>query len=96
MKVREAVAAAKDHIQELFADEQIANLGLEEVEFDEATGTWTVTLGFSRPWDKPVGPLANLAPLELRPWRRDYEVVKISDATGSLLSIKNCETADAA
>ncbi len=38
MKVREAVAAAKGHIQELFADEQIANLGLEEVEFDEATG----------------------------------------------------------
>jgi hypothetical protein len=94
MKVREAVAAAKGHIQELFADEQIANLGLEEVEFDEATGTWTVTLGFSRPWDKPVGPFANLAPLELRPWRRDYKIIQISDATGNLISIKNRESPD--
>jgi hypothetical protein len=46
MKVREAVAAAKAHIQELFSDEQIANLGLEEVEFDGAAKTWTVELGF--------------------------------------------------
>jgi hypothetical protein len=96
MKVREAVAAAKAHIQELFSDEQIANLGLEEVEFDEAAKTWTVTLGFSRPWDKPVGPLANLTPLELRPWRRDYKIIQISDATGNLISMKNRETADAA
>jgi hypothetical protein len=78
MKVREAVAAGKDYIQELFADEQI------------------VTLGFPRPWDKPVGPLANSEPLELRPWRRDYKVVLISDATGNLTSIKNRENADAA
>jgi hypothetical protein len=98
MKVREAVTAGKGYIQDIFGDENIANLGLEEVEFDETTNTWTITLGFSRPWDKPAGALARLegVGVDLRPWRREYKVVRLSNATGELLSIKNRETTDAA
>jgi hypothetical protein len=97
MKVREAVAAAKQHIREFFADEPIQNLGLEEVEFDDTSNTWLVTFGFSRPWDKPTGGILaslEIAGQELKPWRRDYKVVRISNDTGDLISIKNRESSN--
>ncbi len=40
MDVKEAVALAKQHILELFADERLSNIGLEEVEFDKEAGEW--------------------------------------------------------
>jgi hypothetical protein len=46
MDVKEAVALAKQSTRELFRDEQIVDLGLEEVEFDDSTGNWLITLGF--------------------------------------------------
>lgn len=97
MKVREAVSAAKQVLQEFFAEEKIENLGLEEVEFDDVTNTWSITFGFSRPWDKLTGALAALegASRGFLPWRRDYKVVRIADDTGRFLSIKNRETTDA-
>ena len=50
MEIKEAVAEAKKCVQELFVQESISNLGLKEVEFDDATGVWSITIGFSRPW----------------------------------------------
>jgi hypothetical protein len=49
MDVKEAVATAKKYVGELFTQEGITNLGLEEIEFDEQAGEWRVTVGFSRP-----------------------------------------------
>ena len=51
MEVKDAVAAAKKDVGELFAEEDKSNFGAEEVEFDEQAGERHVTLGFSRPWD---------------------------------------------
>ncbi len=53
MDVKQAVEMAKNHIKDLFENEGISNLGLEEVDFDDQTSVWYVTIGFSRPWDKP-------------------------------------------
>lgn len=89
MDVRDAVAAAKKHVQDLFSEEKILNLGLEEIEFDESTGIWCITLGFSRPWEMPQNALAVLA-RQLQP-PRAYKIVRISDKTGQLLSVKNRE-----
>jgi hypothetical protein len=91
MDVREAVAAAKKNLGEIFSEEAISNLGLEEVEFDEPSRAWSVTLGFSRPWDLVKGVVAVMSSLQ----RREYKVVRIADDTGKLLSIKNRETTDA-
>jgi hypothetical protein len=52
MNVREAVATAKEYVSELFANEGLSDVGLEEVSLDEQTGHWLVTIGFARPWDK--------------------------------------------
>ncbi len=87
MNVKEAVKLAKQHILDLFADENITNLGLEEVEYDEAIQEWTVTLGFSRPWDEPRNTLASLAESNLP--RRSYKIVRIDDKAGQVKSIKN-------
>jgi hypothetical protein len=88
MDVKQAVGLAKQHILELFAEEQIVNLGLEEVEFDHSSNEWVVTVGFSRPWDEPRNPFAALAREASYP-KRSYKVVLISDGTGQVLSVKN-------
>jgi len=51
MDVKEAVKRAKQYVAELYEEEGLVNLGLEEIEFDEKAGLWRVTLGFSRPWN---------------------------------------------
>jgi hypothetical protein len=89
MDVKEAVAAAKKFIAELFAQENITRLGLEEVEFDEQEGEWRVTVGFSRPWDAAASALLSITQQANPP--RSYKVVRISDSTGAALSVKNRE-----
>ena len=32
-------------------------VGLEEVEFDDESDQWLITIGFSRPWDRPESPV---------------------------------------
>ena len=47
----EAVQAAKTYILEIFEDEQIVEVGLEELEYrDKDPGVWKVTIGFRRRW----------------------------------------------
>ena len=90
MDVKEAVTTAKKYLLEIYADESITNLGLEEVVFDN--GTWNVTLGFSRPWDRPVtNPIITSASGLFSGQPRSYKVVAISEATGKVLSVKNRE-----
>src|SRR6266851_1128670 len=98
MVVKEAVAAAKQAVIDAFAGEHVSNLGLEEVEFLElgpAHGVWNVTIGFSRPWDRPPQPDTGLAiatAIALARsggWSRSYKVVRIADPEGRVLSIKD-------
>lgn len=88
MDVKEAVSAAKRYLADVFSGEPIADLGLEEIEFDPASETWNITLGFSRSWvstdsfllSKPRKPDAE---------GRTYKVVKIADADGKVVAVKN-------
>ena len=50
MTVVEAVKKSKSYVNELFGPEGISDLGLEEVEYDDSSNSWLVTLGFNRPW----------------------------------------------
>ena len=83
MDVKEATHIARDYITDVFADEEIAQLGLEEVVQDQDTKEWRITLGFVRPWDKQraLGLRMGLkAP-------RDYKVVTIDDRDGRVISL---------
>jgi hypothetical protein len=90
MDVKEAVERAKTHIQDLFGSEKIYNLGLEEVSYDDMTKKWSVTIGFSRPWEEPANTLASITRHMTYP-TRSYKVVEISDSSGEIRSVKNRE-----
>ena len=52
MDVKEVTKTAREYVVEIFADEQITNLGLEEVVYDVESERWRITFGFARPWDR--------------------------------------------
>lgn len=91
MDVKEAVDLAKKHVADLFAKEGVVNLGLEEVEYDEAREQWRITVGFSRAWDQQSAVLAVLGSAGVK---RTYKVV-IIDRQGKAISVKNREAANA-
>ena len=74
MDVRSAVQKARAYLEELFQGEEITDIGLEEVVFDEAADEWSVTIGFARPWDKEKGNFV----LSEGP-TRSYKVIRIDD-----------------
>lgn len=94
MKVKEAVQTAVNDVQDLFQGERITNLGLEEVDYDDSSEEWIVTVGFSRPWDYSdvgvnAGALAAvLTPRTSQP-NRSFKVVRVKDSDGRVVSVKN-------
>ena len=84
MDVKEAVLRAKEYLGDLFEDEQIMNVGLEEVVFEDVSNIWKITIGFSRPWDQK-GPLVATL-VEIRP-ARSYKVLSINDDSGRVESL---------
>ncbi len=90
MNVKQAVAIAKAHVADLFADESIANLGLEEVKFDEHGDVWQITIGFARPWDMRLVP--GIAPgITGSEPGRTYKIVYISEIDGKVLQVAHRE-----
>jgi hypothetical protein len=86
MEVKDAVKEAKSYILNLLEDEGIFNLGLEEVDFNDAERVWDVTLGFSRPWNSVRGPLSTITG-ESSP-KRAYRVVRVRDNDRKVLSVR--------
>ena len=82
MDVKLAVAIAKEHITELFGEEEILNLGLEEVELDDEE-FWRITIGFSRPWNRNVGSVLSGEN------SRSYKIVVLRKKDGHVLSVKD-------
>ena len=93
MEAKEAARLAKAHIADLFADDKVQHVGLEEIEFDGLSGTWRVTVGFTRPWtDLNSPPFASVTEIMGVPLKRvrDMKVVTIDDS-GKVVSVKNRE-----
>ena len=86
MDVKEAVGTAKTYVADLFAEEEIMNVGLEEVGFDECQDRWIVTVGFSRPWDRRNALTQALKQGHLD---RSYKVLQIADKDGRVLSLRD-------
>lgn len=84
MDAKEAIGAAKTWIADIYAGESIANVGLEEVKFDDTADEWLITVGFSRPWDRTVVASITGGPHE----RRSYKVVRLRDRDGRVLSVE--------
>ena len=80
MGPKEAVGVAKHHILDLFADEGIVNVGLEEIETEG--DYWKITIGFSRRWDSGIGSILGGS-------GRAYKVLRISEKDGQILSVRD-------
>ena len=87
MLASEAVQAAKDYIVEVFNDEGIDRLGLEELEFRVEDATWEVTIGFRRHWNSRPPPPRFTLPSSPRE-DRIYKIVRIRD-DGTIVSLKH-------
>lgn len=96
MEIKDAIVIAKDYVNQVLADEQVTNLGVEETEHDAGKGRWSITLGFSRPWNTPRSRaqevLENLGAVP--GLRRSLKVITISD-DGRVLSMKDRPRTDA-
>lgn len=86
MDVKEAAKLAKEYVADLFADEGIDNVGLEEIELGDDRRFWEVTVGFSRPWDH--GGLATTI-VGQTGLRRSYKVLRIDNTSGNVASIRD-------
>ena len=97
METKEAIDKAKKYIQEIYAEDQITNLGLEEIEHVISNGHWVITMAFSRPWNTPrtraQEVLENLGGIS--GLKRTYKVIPMAD-DGTVLSMKNRPKTEAA
>ncbi|MEY9605317.1 hypothetical protein ABIF74_010009 [Bradyrhizobium japonicum] len=91
--MKTAIAMAKRHLQELTEGEEIQNVGLEEISYDDKTERWEVLLGYSRPWDTykevPSGAAPNAfggIPTVTRT-QRTFKYIEL-DKDGNLVSFK--------
>lgn len=82
MDVKEAVQVAKDYIIDLFGEEGIVDVGLEEVDFDQSDN-WIVTIGFSRSWNRNIGSVLDGQASQ------SYKAIRIQDEGGRVLSVKD-------
>ena len=90
MELTEAIQQTKKYVSELFAGEEISNLGFEEFNYHKKQGIWEITIGFSRPWNSPrsraqellnkIGSIPSL--------KRSFKIVTLSK-DGELISIRD-------
>lgn len=98
MDVKDAVAAAKAYVRDLYDEsERVAELSLEEVEFDAPGEQWLVTVEFSRParegFRSRAREILDATGGHFMPRRRVQKVVVVSDARGVAVAMRNREAA---
>jgi hypothetical protein len=84
ISLKEAVQAAKESVAEIFGDQQIAGLRVEEVEFEERDDCWQITLSFVR----STNPGAVAAAFIGGDAGRAYKTVTVRASDGKVLSVK--------
>ena len=102
MEVKQAVSKAKEYIADLLMDEGVGNIGLEEVNFDDQSKYWLITIGFTREkigkvsqGRKPAGLAGLYRDIDTSERaRRTYRIVKINETSGEVTAMLKPEYAD--
>jgi hypothetical protein len=84
ISLKEAVKAATESVADIFADQQIAGLRVEEVELEEHDDCWQITLSFIR----GTNPGAVAAAFIGGDAGRAYKTVAVRASDGKVLSVK--------
>ena len=80
--LQEAIQRAMEILEELYPDQELKHVLLEEIE-SSRSGTWHVTLGFTRPGTPTMG-------LGLPPTTsRTFKQIKINAETGAFEGMKD-------
>lgn len=90
MEVNQAIQVAKHYVADIFSDEGVFNIGLEEIEF--RSGKWEVTVGFSRKWDRPPKNPFSVGLEQAQDHaalRRTYKIVEVDDESGRVTAVSN-------
>jgi hypothetical protein len=74
MNLKEAVAVAKQEVNDLFAPNAPHDVRLEQFLYDDHLAVWSLTIGFALP-DQPEA--------------RNYKIVRVSEADKSVLSVRD-------
>jgi hypothetical protein len=90
IEVKQAVEAAARYTAELFAQEGILDVRLEEVELSEDEGTWHVTLSFlrKRKASSSLEEALRAGSLVGTPMDRDFKVLSVRASDGVVTSVK--------
>lgn len=88
MDIKTAVTMAKQYIVDNLADEGVTDIGLEEVEYNDSRRTWSITIGFSRPWNRLHNSFAVLA---VKRMERSYKILLIREGEHKVSSMKHRE-----
>ena len=83
MDVKEATDKAREYVTVVFADEEITQLGLEEVMYDVDSEQWRITFGFARPWDQQNTVAVRMG----LKTPRAYKVVHINNGDGRVVAL---------
>ena len=83
MDVKEATDKAREYVTTVFADEEITQLGLEEVMYDVDSEQWRITFGFARPWDQQNTVAVRMG----LKTPRAYKMVHINNGDGSIAAL---------
>ena len=90
MDAKEAIKRAKTYVADMFSDEDIVNIGLEEVRRDDESRDWHITIGFSRLPSSQISGSRLAHVIGYNPdLPRIYKIVTIDDSGGDLISITN-------
>lgn len=83
-----AVRAAMEYLMDVYSQEQIADVLLEEIDTSKGGGSWLVTLSFYRPQEPfaagTLGHVFGAANVS----KRQYKVINVDKNTGTIHAMK--------
>ena len=91
--IKEAIRTAKTVVSDLLEGEAFSQLGLEEVQYDDRSNEWQITLGYNRPWDieKQLQTAGSVLyggmPTTTTRQVRTFKKIKIDGKTGRFISM---------
>lgn len=92
LTVREAVEAAERWVRDLYAEEDLNHLRLEEVTLSNDERLWEITLGWAEPAIRQ-NPLSAAFSSNLQVLPRVYKTLQVDAETGKVKSMKIREVA---
>lgn len=88
ISIEEAVKAARDFAGRLYAEGELKQLPVEEIEASANDTKWFVTLGWVEPAVRQLGGFAGLSNTTIEPLPRVYKLFTVNAETGHVESMK--------